>query len=94
MLPVIKQTIFSEILYLNRCIGSKVMAFLLNGWILPFGGVALGMVCPAASAAGLLFDDLFLNRSRTDKIKFKGHAGLVQKLQQYKMVHPKWVDFA
>ena len=26
---------------------------LLNGWILPTGGVALGRVCPAACAAGL-----------------------------------------
>ena len=25
--------------------GSKVMAILLNGWILPVGGVALGRVC-------------------------------------------------
>ena len=49
--------IFSENLNLeshqNRCIGSKVTAILLNEWILPTGGVALGMVCPAASAAGL-----------------------------------------
>ena len=37
----------------SRCIGSKVTAILLNGWILPTGGVALGMVCPAACAAGL-----------------------------------------
>ena len=51
--------VFSEILYheghLNRCIGSKVTAILLNGWILPTGGAALGRVCPAACAAGLLF---------------------------------------
>ena len=40
--------IFSEILNLegnlNRCIGSKVTAILLNGWILPSGGVASGRV--------------------------------------------------
>ena len=39
----------SEILdpegYQNCCIGSKVMAILRNGWILPTGGVALGRVC-------------------------------------------------
>ena len=38
--------IFSEILNLeghqNCCIGSKVTAILLNGWILPTGGAALG----------------------------------------------------
>ena len=28
------------------------MAILLNGWILPTGGVASGKVCPAACAAG------------------------------------------
>ena len=42
-LPVIKQTI-SEMLnlegQLNRCISSKVTAILLNGLILPTGGVA------------------------------------------------------
>ena len=60
-LPVIKQTMltfFSEIpnleRYLNHCIGSKVTAILINGCILPTGGVALGRVCPAACAAGLL----------------------------------------
>ena len=51
--------IFSEILniqgHLNRCIGSKVMAILLNRWILPTGRVASGKVCPAACAAGLLY---------------------------------------
>ena len=31
-----------------------VTAILLNGWILPTGGVALGRVCTAAWAAGLL----------------------------------------
>ena len=40
--------IFSEILnlegHLNRCIGSKVTAILLNGWILPTGGASLGKV--------------------------------------------------
>ena len=41
--------IFSNILSLlghqNRCIGSKVMAILLNGWILPTGAASSGMVC-------------------------------------------------
>ena len=61
VLLVIKQTIyidtFSDISnpegHLNRCIGSKVTAILLNGWNLPTGGVASGRVCPAACAAGL-----------------------------------------
>ena len=47
----------SEILnlegHLNRCIGSKVTAILLNGWILPTGGVASGRDCPEAYAAVL-----------------------------------------
>ena len=61
VLPFIKQTIltfFSEIPnlegYWNGCIGSKVTAVLLNGWIFATGRVALGRVCPAACAAGLL----------------------------------------
>ena len=33
---------------LNGFIGSEVTAILLNGWILPNGGVASGRVCPAA----------------------------------------------
>ena len=55
--------IYLEILnlegHLNHCICSEVAAILLNGWILPTGGVATGRVCPAASAAGL-----FINNSR------------------------------
>ena len=42
--------IFSDILnhegYQNCFIGSKVTATTLNGWILPTGRVALGIVCP------------------------------------------------
>ena len=41
--------IFKEILnledYLNRITGSRVTAILLNGWVLPVGGVASGRVC-------------------------------------------------
>ena len=51
--------IFSEILnlegHLNSCIGSKVKAIFLNGWILPPGGAASGRICPAACVAGLFF---------------------------------------
>ena len=58
VLPVIKQTMLTEILNIeehpNRCIVSKVTAIWLNGWILPTGGVASGSVCPAACAAGRL----------------------------------------
>ena len=39
--------------HLNRCIGSKGTAILLNGCVLPTGGVALGRGCPAACATGL-----------------------------------------
>ena len=39
--------------HLNRWIGSKVTAILLNRCILPTGGVPSGRVCSAACAAGL-----------------------------------------
>ena len=46
---------FSEILnlkgHINRCISLKFTTILLNGWILPTGGVASGRVCPAACTA-------------------------------------------
>ena len=45
--------IFAEILnleaHLNRCIGSKVTVILLNGWILPTGGVVSGTTVLAAT---------------------------------------------
>ena len=40
--------------HLSQFFGSKVTVILVNGGILPRGGVALGRVCPAACAAGLL----------------------------------------
>ena len=40
--------------HLNRFIGLKVAAILVNRGTLPTGLVALGRVCPAACAAGLL----------------------------------------
>ena len=59
--------IYSEILnleeHLYRCIGSKVTAILLNGWILPTGGVASGRVCPTACAAGLFNYTLILKKN-------------------------------
>ena len=52
VLLVIKQiilTFISDILnsegHHNSCVGSKVMAILINGWILPTGGAASGRVC-------------------------------------------------
>ena len=70
VLPVIKQTIltfFPEILnlqgHLNHCFGSKVMAILLNSWILLTGGVALGRVCPVACAVGLFLHKLGLSQN-------------------------------
>ena len=48
--------IFSGILnleeHLNHCIGFRVTAILLNGWILTSGGVASERVRPAAYTAG------------------------------------------
>ena len=49
-------TFFLEILnpegHPNRITGSKITVTLLNGWILPVGGAALGRVCaqPAKQA--------------------------------------------
>ena len=49
--------ILSEILnlegHLFAVLVQKLRQFLLNGWTLPTGGVALGRVCPAVCAAGL-----------------------------------------
>ena len=51
--------IFSKILnlegHLNSCIGSKVTAILLNGWILPNGRFALGRACASCLRSRLLF---------------------------------------
>ena len=51
-------TILKEILnlegYLNCFIGSKVMAILVNGEILPSGGVALGRVCSCSLRSRLV----------------------------------------
>ena len=51
--------IFLEILNLeghqNRCIGSKVTAILLNGWILPTGGAAWGMVRACSLSSRLVY---------------------------------------
>ena len=62
VLQVMKQTIytfFSEMLNLeghqNRCIGSKVTAILMNGWILPTGGASLGRVCACSLRSRLVF---------------------------------------
>ena len=67
VLPVISQnilTFFLEIQNLeghqNRCIGSKVTVILLNGLILPTGGVASGRVCPTDCAADWFLLHLFL----------------------------------
>ena len=49
---------FSEILNLtghqNSIIGSKVTAILLNRWVLPVGGVALGKVCACSLRSRLV----------------------------------------
>ena len=56
-------TIFKKILNLEghpNCItGSKVMVILLNGWLLPIGGVALGRVC-ACSVHSRLVSCLYI----------------------------------
>ena len=50
---------FREILNLernpSRISGSKVTAILLNGWILPVGGVASGRVCACSLRSKLVY---------------------------------------
>ena len=52
-------TIFKEILnpegHPNRITGSKVMAILLNGWILPIGRASSGRVCSCSLRSRLVF---------------------------------------
>ena len=79
VLPVKKNyiNIVSEVLnveeHQNGLIGTKFTAILMNGWILPTGGVASGRVCPAACAAGLLFiEEIILLRVRILKIPHTG----------------------
>ena len=42
---------------LNRIIGSKVTAILLNGWVLPVGGVASGRVCACSLHSRVVFNE-------------------------------------
>ena len=55
-------TIFKEILnpkgHPNRIAGSKVMAILLNGWILPIGGASTGRVCACSLCSRLVYPSL------------------------------------
>ena len=39
----------------NRIIGSRVTEILLNGWILPIGGIALGRVCVCSLPSRLVY---------------------------------------
>ena len=52
-------TILKEVLnpggHLNCITGSKVMAILLNWWILPIGGASLGRVCACSVRSRLVF---------------------------------------
>ena len=64
--------IFSEIL--NCCIGSRVTAILLNGWILPTGGVGLGRVCPAACSAGMFLKNQASKMAICNAGLSKGHG--------------------
>ena len=47
----------------NRITGSRAMAILLKGELLPIGGVASGSSAPAACAAGLFNCDLTFKSS-------------------------------
>ena len=57
-------TIFKEILncagHPNHITGSKVMAILLNGWILPIGWASLGRVCSCSLHSRLVSTHLTL----------------------------------
>ena len=44
----------------NRTTGSKVTAILLNGWILPVGGVASGKVCAQPAKQACFYNNLHL----------------------------------
>ena len=80
--------------HLNRCIGSKVTAIQLNGWIFPTGGVASGRVCPAACAAGLFLKNLLsTNASKwicLHNFIFLGH---LKSKSNVNLLDHKWVDF-
>ena len=56
--------ILSEIISLeghqNRCIGSKVTANLLNGWILPTGGASSGLVCACSVRTKLVSNTIYI----------------------------------
>ena len=58
--------IFSDILnpegHQNRCIGYKVTAILLNGWILPTVGASLGRVCACILRSRLVFVVLYMRQ--------------------------------
>ena len=63
VLPVVKQKyidILSEILnlegHLNRCIGSKFTAIMLNWWILPTDRAASGRVCACSLRSRLVLN--------------------------------------
>ena len=47
----------------NHCIGSKVTAILMNGWILPTGGASWGRFCVCSLRSRLV--SLFLNTKVT-----------------------------
>ena len=66
--------------HLNCCTGSKVTAILVNGGILPRGGVASGRVCPAACTAGLFV-------IREERKAVKTHNLLLISLEQSTMVN-------
>ena len=65
VLPVIKQPIlhFAAILnlewHLNRIAGSKVMAFLLIGWILSVGGASSGGICAQLAKQACFINQIY-----------------------------------
>ena len=62
-------TIYKEILnpkgHPNCMTGSKVMAILLNWWILPVGGVPSGMVCVQPSKQDCFHSNRVFNNTNT-----------------------------
>ena len=56
--------------HLNRYIGSKVTAILVNGGILPCGGVASGRVCGSSLRSRIVCLKIGLNKSKYSQVYF------------------------
>ena len=60
----------AESVKINCIIGSKVTETLLEGWILPVGGVASGRVCACSLCSRLVL--IHINRNKRAKLGLQG----------------------